>query len=179
MCRSACSGSIATSWRSRARMIDVLFYANLIQVTLRAGPFPNVRRATSLLLGTVAQESHFTYTEQLGGGPALGLCQCEGATEASVWQDYLAYQPALADWFLTRCGRDGPNASALQYDMVYGILLMRTIYYWRDEALLPVADDIAAQAALWKRVYNTPAGAGTPEDYMESYARLVAPYYPT
>ena len=62
-------------------IISVPFYADLIRCVLHEGPFPEVARAQSLLLGSVAQESAFTYTTQLGGGPALGLGQVEPATE--------------------------------------------------------------------------------------------------
>src|SRR5215467_11998141 len=98
-------------------MLDVSFYAHLIALTLRGSPFPQIRRATSLLLGTVAQESAFTSTTQLGGGPALGYGQIEPATEASLWNDYLAYQAEITAWFERCCGQTGPNTAALEQDM--------------------------------------------------------------
>lgn len=160
-------------------MLDVAFYARLIRVTLAGGPFPSLERAIPLLLGTVAQESQFTYTEQLGGGPALGFGQCEPATEADIWVNYLAYQPELATFIFARCGCTCPDTGALQHNMVYGILLMRTHYLRCDPEGMPAASDLAAQAQRWKQYYNTPLGHGTEAQYMERYQTLVAPYYPT
>jgi len=159
-------------------MIAVPFYAQLIRATLRGSPFPDLERSVSILLGTCAQESGFQYTQQIGGGPALGLLQVEGVTETSIWADYLAYHADIADWFLTRCGRDAPNDAARQFDMIYGILLARVLYYWRDPDPLPAVTDIDTQAKRWKQFYNSPQGAGSESDYVASYERLVAPYYP-
>jgi hypothetical protein len=159
-------------------LIDVPFYGNLIVCVLHGGPFPHVQQAQRLLLGTVAQESHFTYTRQIGGGPARGLCQIEGATEDSLWVDYLAYHADIADYITRCCGRDGPDETALEYDMIYGILLARCLYYWRDHDPLPDVDDVEEQARRWKTYYNTPAGAGTEEQFIQSYNLYVAPFYP-
>lgn len=159
-------------------MIDIMFVAHLIRVTLTGAPFPHLTRALPLLLGTGAQESGFRSVRQLGGGPARGYWQIEPATERSVWADYLAYQPELRAVVTKRCGRQGPNVFALEHDMVYGILLARLLYYWRDPAPLPPATDLQEQAVRYKRYYNTPAGAATEAEYVESYAVLVRPYWP-
>ena len=159
-------------------MLDVPFYANLILRTLAGGPFPDNQRALPLLLGTAAQESAFTYTTQIGGGPAKGYMQCEPATETDIWTNYLAYQPALRSCFTLRCGREGPNVQALEHNMVYQILLARTHYYRCDPARLPMATDLEEQAARWKRYYNTVAGHGTEEQYIASFHTFVTPYMP-
>lgn len=159
-------------------IISVPFYGDLILCVLRESPFPEPQKAQHLLLGTVAQESAFTYTRQLGGGPARGLPQIEPATEASLWGDFLAYQNELAAYINSRCGRTGPNETALEYDMVYGILLMRTLYFWRDPALLPAVDDVEEAAKRWKQFYNTPLGAGTESEYVQHYTLYVSPHYP-
>lgn len=164
--------------REECRMLDVSFISRLIRVTLAGGPFPDIENAISLLLGTCAQESGFQYNRQLGGGPARGYWQCEPATEEDVWLNYLAYNPELADFFAVRCGMTGPNTSALEHNLVYQIILARTHYYRCDPDPLPAADDIEEGAVRWKQYYNTPAGAGTPEEYVENYHRLVAPSYP-
>ena len=163
---------------SEQQPLNVRFYARLVQVTLARGPFPNNDRAVPLLLGTVAQESHFLYTQQLGGGPALGYGQCEPATEADIWGNYLCYQPTLSAYFWARCCCAGPNTEALQHNMVYQILLMRTHYYRCDPDPLPEAHDIEEAAVRWKKYYNTPAGAGTEAEYVKHYNALVKPYWP-
>lgn len=160
-------------------MIDVLFMADLIAVTLRGSPFPDLYRAVPLLLGTAAQESNLTYTLQLGGGVARGYWQCEPATETDCWLNYLAYRPELREWFLTHCGVTGPNVEALEHNMCYGILMARTHYFRCDPERLPPADDLEAQSENWKTYYNTNLGKGTTADYIASYNALIKPYWPS
>ena len=159
-------------------MLDVAFFSRLIRVTLASGPYPDLDKALSLLLGTCAQESAFTHFRQIGGGPARGLFQCEPATETDIWLNYLAYNPELADFFAVRCGVTGPNTSALEHNIIYQIILARTHYLRCDPDPMPEADDIEEGARRWKQYYNTPLGHGTEEQYLDSYARLVTPYYP-
>jgi hypothetical protein len=159
-------------------IIDVPFYGALILCVLEGSPFPSPHRAQRLLLGTVAQESQFTYTRQMGGGPARGFGQIEPATEQSLWFDFLTYHADITAYITSRCGRGGPDEMALEHDMIYGILLMRTLYFWRDPAPLPDVHDVDEAATRWKQFYNTPAGAGTTDEYVENYERLVAPWYP-
>jgi hypothetical protein len=159
-------------------MLDVTFIASLIRLTLLDSPFPHTGRAVPLLLGVCAQESGFTYNEQIGGGPALGFWQCEQATEADIWANFLAYQAPLRDCILTRSGETGANAAALQYNLVYQILLCRTHFYRCDPDPLPDACDLQEQAVRWKTYYNTPLGAGTEAEYIANYERLVRPYWP-
>jgi hypothetical protein len=158
--------------------LDVVAFASLIQTVLRGGPFPDNTRALPLLLGTCAQESAFIYFTQLGGGPARGLFQCEPSTETDIWANFLAYQPALRDFFALRCGRDGPDVQALEHNMVYQIILARTQYYRRDPDRLPPPQDLEAQAHVWKRYYNTSLRGGTEAQYIKSFNTLVRPYIP-
>jgi hypothetical protein len=159
-------------------LFDVSFCAHLIRTTLEGGPFPDIERSVSIILGTMAQESCFTYTRQLGGGPARGLGQIEPATEQSLWLDFLAYNPEISAYVTSRCGRGGPDEVALEYDLVYGILLMRVLYLWRDPAPMPSIGDVPEAASRWKKYYNTFSGSGTEEQFIESYAIYVSPHYP-
>jgi hypothetical protein len=159
-------------------IIDVHFYGDLILCVLHGSPFPDTQRAQRLLLGTAAQESGLVYTRQIGGGPAKGYLQIEGPTEESLWVDFLAYHADIAEYITSRCGHGGPDAYALEYDMVYGILLARTLYFWRDPERLPAVDDVEEAAKRYKQYYNTIYGAATEQQYMENYHRLIAPYYP-
>jgi hypothetical protein len=47
------------------------------------------------------------------------------------------------------------------------------IYYIRIPQAIP--KELGAQAAYWKKYYNTTAGAGTVEHYTANYTRLIAP----
>jgi type VI secretion system secreted protein VgrG len=160
-------------------MLDIPFYGDLIWLALHQGPFPDNDRALHLLLGTCAQESGFEYTSQLGGGPAKGYFQCEPATEADVWANFLAYQPEISAYITSRCGVTGPNVDALEHNMVYGILMARTHYFRCDPDPLPAVDDVEEAAHRYKLYYNTPEGAATEQEYIENYERLVKPYFYT
>lgn len=157
-------------------MLDVPAFANLIWCVLSGGPFPHDARAVDLLLGTCAQESAFTYTTQIGGGPALGYFQCEKATETDLWSNYLCYQPDLTDFVVTRSGVTGPNPTALEHNMVYQIILARLHYYRCDPFPLPDVGDVEECASRWKQYYNTPLGHGTESQYIASYQQLVVPH---
>jgi hypothetical protein len=114
----------------------------------------------------------------MGNGVERGLMQIEPTTEISLWQDYLAYEDDIAAYITSRCSWTGPNEDALEHDMVYGILLARTLYCWRDPEPLPDVDDIAEMAHRYKIYYNTIYGAATEEQFIENYTRYVEPYYP-
>lgn len=122
--------------------------------------------AVNLLLGTAAQESKFgTYLRQLGIGPALGVFQIEPAT--FNW---------LRDKYSNRVGYttvlQGRVAVELEWDIFLSIVIAR-LRYRVVPAPLPPADDIEKLAAYWKLYYNTPAGAGTVEEFIKNYERYV------
>ena len=58
----------------------------------------------------------------------------------------------------------------LATDLAYAAAMCR-IHYYRDKEPLPNAGDISRQAEYWKRVYNTPAGAGTEAEYLANWHR--------
>jgi hypothetical protein len=157
--------------------MSVPFLADLIRLTLDVSPFPHPERALPLLLGTAAQESGLVSLRQLGGGPGRGMFSCEPATERDMWTYLRAHKPLL--WlFETRAGVHGPDPRHLECNVVYGILLARLHYVVRDRNALPEAQDLPAQAATWKRVYNTAQGKGTAAQYIATYTRLIAPHFP-
>ncbi len=118
------------------------------------------KSAEELILGTIAQESKMgRYIEQVSG-PALGLCQMEPATYKWLQEVYHEKYP----WI-------NVPASHLRWNLWLGIATCR-LRYMRDTH--PIPDDIEGQAAYWKRVYNTPLGAGTEAEYLKNYRDLVA-----
>ena len=72
---------------------------------------------------------------------------------------------------MTRCGM----TAALQYDMIYGILLMRILYFWRDPKRLPAVEDVEAGYSMKPGIIQI-LGHGTPEQFIESYEMFVTPY---
>ena len=134
--------------------------------------------AEEQLMGTAAQESHFSYVDQLdrGGqyvlGPALGLWQMEPVTELDIFNNFLKYKPALKVKVERLAGKWIPQCPPLLGDLHYQAALAR-IHYYRVKENLPAAHDLAGQAAYWKRYYNTFAGKGTVEEYIENYKRFI------
>jgi len=128
----------------------------------------NSQAAQELVLGTALQESNLYYLKQLGAGPAMGLFQMEPATHDDIWTHYLIYKPRLAGKVHTISAQQTPEE--LIGNLWYAAAMCR-IHYLRVKAPLPEAGDIDAQAAYWKKYYNTPLGAGMVEEYMENWKR--------
>ena len=125
--------------------------------------------AVDLIVGTALQESRLVYIKQLKG-PALGLMQIEPRTLYDIYDNYLRYRPdikarlnSFVHWN-EAFDRSWPYLEhQLMSNMLYGVAVARIIY-WRDKEPLPAT--LEGQAAFWKRVYNTPLGAGTEEEYI-------------
>jgi hypothetical protein len=125
-----------------------------------------------LVMGTAIQESHLTYLKQLGDGPALGVCQMEPATYDDIWTNYLQFQSELRRRVLAIARTDEkPGAELMIHDLKFAVAMCR-IHYRRVRDPLPTAGDIEAQAAYWKRFYNTPLGKGTVEEYIHNWTEM-------
>lgn len=141
--------------------------------------------AEELLLGTAAQESRLTYLQQLGNGPALGVYQMEPATHKDIWENYLSYKPELAADVVEFASRRSiehaerinqidfrVHARELVSNLAYATAMCR-IHYLRQPGELPAGDDVPAMAHYWKRYYNTPAGRGTVDEFIDHYHQYV------
>ena len=122
--------------------------------------------AEELLLGTALQESRLKYIKQLGTGPACGVFQMEPATHDDIWKNYLKYKPDLASAVAKLS--HSVNAQSLITDLLYAAAMTR-IHYLRVPEALPAEGDIDGMAECWKEHYNTYLGAGTEEEYIESW----------
>ena len=121
----------------------------------------NSPQAVDLLLGTCAQESAFgTYLRQTGGGPALGAFQIEPATFQDLRGRYGVRFPIIGRYF-----------EELEWDLRLSIIVSR-VKYFSCPGPIPLTPE--EQAAYYKKNYNTPAGSGTVEQYMENWRRYVA-----
>lgn len=131
--------------------------------------------AEELLLGTACQESKCgTFLKQLGVGPALGIFQMEPATYKDLWANFLSGRPELAQklrWMAPDHDEQPPHAAEMVWNLRYAAAMAR-VHYYRVKDPLPAAGDIAAQAAYWKRFYNTPKGAGTEAEYLNNWRRF-------
>jgi hypothetical protein len=126
-----------------------------------------------LLLGTAIQESLLIHRQQLGGGPALGLFQMETATHDDCWNNYLKFRTRLSDRVKQTLdpGQEA-RATLMKVNDRYAAAMCR-VRYMRVAAALPVGNDIEAMANYWKEHYNTPLGAGTPEEFLSKWPQYV------
>lgn len=128
--------------------------------------------AENLVMGTAAQESHFKFVQQLGGGPALSMFQMEPATHDDIWDSVLSFRPAIELAVLRAIATDRrPPADRLVWDFRYAAIMCR-LHYRRRREPLPDPHDVWAMASYWKRYYNTVAGAGTEQEFVDNYARV-------
>lgn len=125
--------------------------------------------AENLVMGTAAQESYLgTYLHQLGAGPACGIFQIEPATLGDLIA-YVDKRPELRAKVLEASGMATLGAPVDLIGNLFYSAAMCRIYYRRIAAGLPDADDVPGLAAYWKRYYNTPAGKGTPAEFIKNY----------
>ena len=125
-------------------------------------PAINSAAAEQLLLGTGLAESGLLWPMQKGAGPALSVMQVEPSTALDLWDrraDTFRLERLIPPFY------KGDMISALTWHPPLAVALAR-LKYWDDRHPLPVSGDWHAQAAYWKRVYNTPLGAGTEEGYL-------------
>jgi hypothetical protein len=148
------------------------FLNNAIQPALQAIDLGS-DAAGELLLGTAIHESGgFRYRQQVGGGPALSYFQMEPVTHDDIWNNYLKYRADLAAKVSSLLSSpDADKLAELENNDKYACAMAR-IKYLRMPAALPPEGDLQAQAEYWKRWYNTPLGAGTPEQYIADWNRM-------
>lgn len=131
------------------------------------------RAAEELVLGTGIQESLLVHRQQLGGGPALGLFQMEPATHDDCWENYLNFRPDFGGKVKrTLDAGQSPSAETMKVNDRYAAAMCR-VRYARVPAALPPAGAIEEMANYWKQHYNTPLGAGSPEEFLEKWPRYV------
>lgn len=128
--------------------------------------------AEQLLLGTALQESLLIYTKQIGG-PALGYFQMEPATHDDIWLNFLKYKRDLAQLIVNVAG-EAPDAALLETNHLYAAAMCRA-HYLRAPAKLPAYGDVVGMANYWKQYYNTPLGAGKPEEFLDKWHKYVTP----
>jgi hypothetical protein len=128
----------------------------------------------NLLLGTCAQESHMgKYRRQISGGPALGIFQIEPTTHELVINWLEKHCVVIWDLIQKIVGKQNPM-DALENNDCYSCAIAMSLYYSIHKGL-PKADDVEGLAHYWKDYYNR-GGAGTIEDFVENYNKLVLPY---
>jgi hypothetical protein len=142
--------------------------------------------AVSLLLATALHESGgLTYIDQVTGragaagdtvlGPAIGLYQIEPATHEDLFQSFLRwprYQPLRE--LVLQYRSPLPDRHEQLMDPFYATAVARAQYF-RAKPPLPAPGDWAGMAAYWKQFWNTPAGKGTPAEFLANWHRFGGP----
>ena len=129
----------------------------------------------NLLMGTCAQESALgRYREQLGGGPALGIFQMEPNTFNDIIKNYLAHKTKLKYAILNALGVSSLNDLTVEMliDNDEAAIIFARLHYLRVKESIP--HSLPAQAAYYKKYYNTPLGKATEEEYIRNYHRYVS-----
>lgn len=131
------------------------------------------KSAVNLLLGTMAQESHFgTYIHQLGKGPALGVYQMEPNTHDDIVLNFIKHRNSLKNLIESKFGYYDFDSARLVYDLRYATIMSR-LHYYRISEPLPTEDNIEALAHYWKRYYNSIYGAGKEEEFVANYRKYI------
>ena len=132
-----------------------------------------------LLVGTCAKESNagnYVMQEEKNGpytAGGLGIYQEEKATHDDLWKNEITPRAELRGKILNHCNFQlPPDAMELVTNLKYATIMCR-IRYLVVPKPIPSAHDIEALAAYWKEYYNTPKGAGTPQEFVDAYKRYV------
>jgi hypothetical protein len=128
--------------------------------------------AQAILLGIACVESNLLYTRQMKDGPARSLFQCEPFTARDVIKRRIrTMEAAIAPFIPPDVPVDDWRfVDALQHSQPLGCCVAR-LKLMDDPRALPSWHEVEAQAAVWKRVYNTELGAGRPDQYVSAFAR--------
>lgn len=144
-------------------MLDKSHIKSLIKNTLKNYNLYS-DESFELVYGTIIQESlRGKYRRQQTklwkyNVHALGICQVEKGTFDWLSQIYVGKFPELAKiQFID-----------LAYNDEISILLCR-LRYLRDPN--PIPSNLEGRAKYWKRIYNTTAGKGKPEEFIENYKK--------
>jgi hypothetical protein len=121
--------------------------------------------SADLVFKTGMAESGYRHLRQMSG-PALGFFQCEPATMDDVWKNYVSYRPPLKVQLWDLGYKEDERTSFLGNIAVQAAFCR--LQYRRDKQPIPDKADLEAQAAYWKRVYNTVKGRGTVEHFIKA-----------
>ena len=126
--------------------------------------------AVPLILGTIAQETHMgTYRDRTEFNAGSGLCQIDEIGFRDIKE---RTKNRYKDKIYLKLGIsiDKVTYEMLEYNYILSIIFCRLFYKMIPEK---IPEDLKGQAHYWKKYYNTWAGKGTPEEYVENYNNWV------
>lgn len=130
------------------------------------------RSAVAMITGIAAHESFgFSRLTQIKG-PALGFVQMEPQVIEDIDKNFLAFRPEMQG----NVSRFRHQALPVEQEFVTNLALQvvyARLHLWRVRAPLPESADLWAMARYWKEHYNTAAGKGTPEKFVDDWNRYV------
>jgi hypothetical protein len=145
---------------------------HLVNMTRKVvAAFGGGRKALVIMLGTCATETHCAqfpdrHPEKLG----VGVGQCDKIALRDVKLHIRPHDRTT----LRRLGYDIENVklSDLADDPLLALCIMRLVYKRKTEPF-PSSDDIRGQGEYWKQHYNTSAGAGSAQKYVDDFMLYV------
>lgn len=127
--------------------------------------------AADFMLGIAAAESACgSKIVQDYDGPGLGIYQCEPATHDDIIRWATERRPELIKKLRTYVPQT--VYAALPGNLYYATAICR-LHWLRIPDPMPKAGDVQAQAALWKKYYNTVAGKGTEAEFIARRRRVL------
>jgi hypothetical protein len=126
----------------------------------------------TLLMATMAQESHLgVYETQGGHGPARGIYRMEDATFQDIYANFLSYHSALkaaVDSYKPNLNTTF-NADWLIHNHEYATALAACVYIRHHTPAITVEPTPEALWPIYKQWYNTYAGAATQSQFLTNY----------
>ena len=127
--------------------------------------------AFKLMIGTIAQESHFKYKKQLGDGPAIDIIK-----------NYIYYRKPLRA-ILNEISDVNERSTYIEVEQelfdnfTFACFIARLVYYRADFKKLGFnslneIDQVNEMAVVWKAIYNTVHGKGKEIEFIENFERF-------
>lgn len=119
-------------------------------------------KAVDMIIETAAAETGLGRVKDLTQGAGMGLTQFDKYPFDDIKKRSLRLRVKILD-------KLGVDIALVEWDHLryndFLALLFTRLHYWLNSAEIP--ETIEDRAKYWKKYYNTSAGKGTPEHYLE------------
>jgi len=132
-----------------------------------------------LLMGTAVHESEGLRYLQQKHGPALSLWQIEPTTADDAIERGGVWGRIVLESMGIPTKQPVPWEKVLPGSLYAGAVLARLIYFLKPFHISELGAGAPEQCArIWKRYWNTPAGAGTEEEFLKHWRLYLLDLYP-